>query len=491
MISLTLSGYSFRLNMILVSLLIFCVFSPQAEGQRKKKLKKFDATSHALNRLAFGPTTGQVPEVGVKGWEKWAEIQLNPESIDDDETQKMIDQKCPSLKATLSRLQTWRRLKNKERQKEKRRVKTELTDSVLLRAVYSKRQFNEVMVEFWRNHFNVDINKVPFLATHYEENVLRKHAFGKFDEFLLATAKHPAMLLYLDNRVSRRGNINENYAREIMELHTLGVDNGYTQQDVIELARVLTGWTSGWKGKKEYRQFFNAGAHDNGPATVVGLKLDGRGGEADGEKVIRYLAHHPNTARFISTKLCRYLVNDSPPETLIDKVSKVFQETGGDLREVYRAIIFSPEFIDGDNYRVKFKTPFEYLISSLRATDARIKSTKQLQRTLNLMGQPIYECVEPTGYYDQAETWLDPGVMIYRWNFALNLVQVKVKGVTIGEKFVDKVLKRRSQKSRAKYVILMVMPGSKDPSTETLVSRAKDIRVMVAAAMGSPGFQQQ
>ena len=485
---------SARLLVVAVALLTVSFTAASAEAQSTRQLRSFEVGSHVLNRLAFGPTTNEVPYVARMGWKEWVEGQLNPTSIDDKEVQELLGKKCPSLKMTVTKLQAFQQLKGQERQREKRRIKKELADSVLLRAVYSKRQFNEVIVEFWRNHFSVDVNKVPFLATSYEENVLRQHAFGTFEDLLLATAKHPAMLFYLDNYVSKKGNLNENYARELMELHTLGVDNGYTQADVIELARVLTGWTCGWRGRgaqREYRHFFNAAVHDSEPATVVGLNLAGTGGEADGEKAIRHLARHQNTARFISAKLCRYLVHDQPPVNLVDRVSAVFQKTGGDLREVYRAIIFSPEFMDGRNYRAKFKTPFEFLVSTLRTTDAQIQTTDRLIQSLKLMGQPIYECLEPTGYYDQAEAWLDPGVMIYRWNFALDLVRQKVKGVKIGKEFAEKVLLRPSSRSQAGMVIRMVMPGNNDVSTERLVARATDIRVMVAAALGSPGFQQQ
>jgi len=482
-----MTGSCVSKSTILMVLLISGFEFSSAQAKNYRKLSKLEATSHVLNRMAFGPRTDEVREVIKMSWRKWVEQQLNPQTLDDNRMQQILKKKCPSLKLSMTQLQKLDR-------KQRRRVKKELTDSVLLRAVYSKRQFKEVMVEFWRDHFNVDVNKVAFLATHYEENVLRSHVFGKFEDLLMATAKHPAMLVYLDNYVSRNHRLNENYARELMELHTLGVDNGYTQKDVIELARVLTGWTCGWRGqgaRREYIHFFNARVHDNKPATVVGLKLNGMGGESDGEKVIRYFANHPKTARFISTKLCRFLVNDEPSENLLNRVTAVFLESGGDLRKVYRAIVFSPEFMDVNNYRAKFKTPLEFMASTLRATDARIASTTRLNRALNLMGQPTYECLEPTGYNDSAEAWLDPGVMIYRWNFALDLVRNKVKGVKIGKKFVKNVLESRSQMDRTRRVIMMVIPGANDPFTKKLVSRASDIRVMVAAALGSPSFQQQ
>jgi uncharacterized protein (DUF1800 family) len=297
------------------------------------------------------------------------------------------------------------------------------------------------------------------------------------------------MLVYLDNYVSSKRGLNENYARELMELHTLGVDNYYTQPDVVALARVLTGWTCGWRGS-EYTFFFNPDAHDATPATVVGLELNGKGGQADGEKAIRHLANHEGTARFVCTKLCRYLVNDSPSAGLIDRVADVFRKTGGDLHAVYRAVIFSPEFIDSRNYRAKFKTPFEYTVSALRATAARLDSPERVFRELKLMGQPIYECEEPTGYADQREAWGDPGIMVYRWNFAIELVTDKVKGVAIGTSFAEEVLKSPPA-SRARKVMDLVLPGVSDTRTLWLSSQTTDARAMVAWALGSPSFQQQ
>ena len=468
--------------------------SESAGETEPRQLGGFEEASHVLNRLAFGPLPGQVEELAKSDWKRWAETQLEPEKIDDGKLEEYLAGKYPTLQKSITKLEgEYRNLSgnNKARNQLRRDVERELVDIVLLRAVFSQKQFQQVIVEFWRNHFNVDVNKVPLLATDYENNVLNKFAFGKFEDLLMATATHPAMMYYLDNYVSNASNLNENYAREIMELHTLGVDNGYTQDDVINMARTLTGWTTGWQGAN-YCFYFDPKIHHDQPVTVVGLQLDGQGGQADGERAIRHLAAHPNTARFISLKLCRYLVNDRPDDELVDRIAGVFQDTGGDLRQVYRAIIFSEEFVDSKNYRAKFKTPFEFVVSTLRATDSRIQSTNKLVKTLNLMGQPIYECLEPTGYYDQAEAWLDPGVMIYRWNFALDLVQNKVSGVRIGDDFAEQVQRsRKSASGRPRVVLRLVMPASNDVATEKLVARASDVRVMVAAALGSPGFQQQ
>ncbi len=461
--------------------------APAQQPAAEAKLTAMETASHVLNRLAFGPRPGQVTALAKDNWQKWVEEQLRPEAIDDSTVEKHVVGRCPSMSLTLAQLQRLEQAKTKRAAT--KILSDELREAVLLRAVYGKRQLQEVIVEFWRNHFNVDVNKVPRQAPHYEEHVLRRHTFGKFEDLLLAVAKHPAMLVYLDNYVSTKRGLNENYARELMELHTLGVDNGYTQPDVIALARTLTGWTCGWQGA-EYRFFFNAANHDTTPVTVVGLKLGGDGGIADGEKALRHLANHPGTARFIATKLCRYLVHDSPDPKLIDRTVGVYLKTGGDLRAVYRSILFDPEFVDRNNYRAKFKTPFEYVVSVLRATRARVDNPQQLFRELRLMGQPIYECEDPIGYSDQREAWLDPGIMVYRWNFAIALVTGKIKGVEVGQKFVEDIVKTPLA-SRPRRILELALPGASDPKVLALSSRTTDTRSMLAWALGSPSFQQQ
>jgi uncharacterized protein (DUF1800 family) len=473
----------------LVAACCLTIVSASRAEPPNRPLTRVEAANHALCRLAFGPQPHQLSEVARTGWKDWVERQLHPETIDDAALQARLSRDCPSLGMTPSELQ---RLANDERQT-RARINDELRNAVLLRAVYSQRQFQEVIVEFWRNHFNVDINKVPGLATHFEEHVLRKHAFGSFADLLMASAKHPAMLIYLDNYVSNRNGVNENYARELMELHTLGVDTGYTQADVEALARVLTGWTCGWQGDdketEEYGFYFRADAHDLLPATVVGMTL-GDGGISDGEKAIGHLARHDATARFISTKLCRYLVSDSPPDGLIQRVGEVFQAANGDLREVYRAIIFSPEFARSRSFRAKVKTPFEFTVSVLRATAAQVESPQQLFRELQLMGQPIYECTEPTGYSDLQEAWLDPGVMVYRWNFAIKLVRNEIQGVSCGPDFVQPVVQGLPTE-RAGKVMELLLPGLRDRGMERSLSLIADPRAMTAYALGSPAFQQQ
>jgi uncharacterized protein (DUF1800 family) len=338
----------------------------------------------------------------------------------------------------------------------------ELAEAKLLRAIYSNRQLDEVMTDFWFNHFNVFIGKGPdrYMVSAYERDVIRPHALGKFKDILAATAKSPAMLFYLDNWQSvgpnselalygpgrfagRRGRfprprpqaknrpsgLNENYAREIMELHTLGVDGGYTQKDVTELAKVLTGWTiekpqlgGGFK--------FNERAHEPGPKYVLGRKI-GEHGEKEGEEMLDVLAHHPATAKFISRKLAMRFVSDNPPQTLVDRMTDTFLKKDGDIREVLRTMFHSPEFWAADAYRAKMKTPFEFVASAVRASGADIQNALPLVGTLNRMGMPLYAMQPPTGYSMKAEAWVNSSALLNRMNFALQLASGKLPGTSL------------------------------------------------------------
>jgi uncharacterized protein (DUF1800 family) len=338
----------------------------------------------------------------------------------------------------------------------------ELAEAKLLRAVYSNRQLDEVMTDFWFNHFNVFIGKGPdrYMVSAYERDVIRPHALGKFKDILAATTKSPAMLFYLDNWQSvgpnselalygpgrfagRRGRfprprpqaknrpsgLNENYAREIMELHTLGVDGGYTQKDVTELAKVLTGWTiekpqlgGGFK--------FNERAHELGNKYVLGRKI-GEHGEKEGEEMLDVLAHHPSTAKFISRKLAMRFVSDNPPQSLVDRMADTFLEKDGDIREVLRTMFHSPEFWAADAYRAKMKTPFEFVASAARASGADIQNALPLVGTLNRMGMPLYAMQPPTGYSMKAEAWVNSSALLNRMNFALQLASGKLPGTSL------------------------------------------------------------
>jgi uncharacterized protein (DUF1800 family) len=339
----------------------------------------------------------------------------------------------------------------------------ELSEAKLLRAIYSDRQLEEVMTDFWYNHFNVFIGKGPdrYMITAYERDVIRPHALGKFQDLLAATAKSPAMLFYLDNwqsvgpnsdlalygpgrRMGRRGRfarprpqqaknrpsgLNENYAREIMELHTLGVDGGYTQKHVTELAKVLTGWSID-KPQLGGSFHFNERAHEPGAKYVLGRKI-GEHGEKEGEEMLDALAHHPSTAKFISRKLAMRFVSDNPPQSLINRMAETFQKKDGDIREVLRTMFHSPEFWSADSYRAKLKTPFEFVASSVRASGADIQNALPLVGTLNRMGMPLYGMQPPTGYSMKAEAWVNSSALLARMNFALALGSGRLPGSSL------------------------------------------------------------
>jgi len=322
-------------------------------------------------------------------------------------------------------------------------VAFDLSEGKLYRAILSNRQLEEQLVDFWYNHFNVFLDKGAdrYLVPTYEREAIRPHVLGKFRDLLEATAQSPAMLFFLDNWESvgpdtspRRGNaqrpargLNENYARELMELHTLGVDGGYTQEDVTEVARCFTGWTI-----RPPRQggdfFYNDRMHDKGKKTVLGVKIPAGGGRDDAEKVLDILSRHPATARFISKKLAQRFVADDPPPKLIDKMAKTFRDKDGDIREVMKTMLTSDEFFSQASYRAKVKTPFEMIVSAVRATGAQVDFAFPLARQIADLGQPLYRKLEPTGYSDANSEWINSAALLARMNFALSLAQNKIPG---------------------------------------------------------------
>jgi len=328
----------------------------------------------------------------------------------------------------------------------------ELQQAKLLRAAFSERQLQEVMTDFWFNHFNVFGQKDAdrWLLTPYERDAIRPHALGRFKELLVATAQSPAMLFYLDNFMSqaeqppppqrfaadgnplpppRRPGLNENYARELMELHTLGVDGGYTQEDVVAVARCLTGWTLGPRGNMSFA--FRPRAHDRGEKVVLGTRIAPGGGIEDGLRVLDLLAKHPSTARFISRKLCQRFVADEPPQSLVDRAAETFTETGGDIREVVRAILTSPEFYSPGHYRNKVKSPLELVASAIRATGASTDGAQPLIQTIARMGEPLYLCQPPTGYKEDSSEWLSNATLLERMNFAVSLISNRINGTRV------------------------------------------------------------
>ena len=346
-------------------------------------------------------------------------------------------------------------------------INEELMQAKLLRAIYSDRQFEEVMTDFWFNHFNVFINKGPdrYFLTSYERDVIRPHALGKFEDLLVATAKSPAMLFYLDNFLSvgpnsqsalgvpkysvhprrryppvamQRGKgkgkrassgLNENYGRELMELHTLGVNGGYTQHDVTEVARVFTGWTiedprKGGAFKYDDRM------HDPGEKIVLGHRIK-YSGEKEGMQVLHLLAHNPATAHFVCNKIAMRFVSDTPPPALVDRMAQTFLKKDGDIREVLKTMFKSPEFWSDDAYRAKVKTPLEFVVSAVRATNADVTDPMTLVRQLANLGMPLYGMQPPTGYSMLAESWVNSSALLGRMNFSLALMSGKMKGVQV------------------------------------------------------------
>jgi uncharacterized protein (DUF1800 family) len=325
-------------------------------------------------------------------------------------------------------------------------VYRDLAEAKMLRAIYSNRQLEEQLDDFWYNHFNVFADKGAdrYLITEYERDAIRPHVLGKFRDLLEATAKSPAMLFYLDNWQSvgpnapqsrgqgnkgKRG-LNENYGRELMELHTLGVDGGYTQKDVTEVARCFTGWTIN-QPQRGGKFVFNPRLHDNGEKIVLGVTIPAGGGESDGEKVLGILAHSQATARFISKKLAMRFVADDPPATLVNRLSDVFLKTDGDIRQVMAAMIDSKEFWSVGAYRSKVKSPFEMVASSVRAVNGSVDVAFPLVNQVAQLGEPLYRKLEPTGYPNSSAQWANSAGLMARMNFALQLASNKVPGVKV------------------------------------------------------------
>ena len=520
---------------------------------------------HVLNRLGFGAMPGDVDRVRRMGLDKYIDQQLRPETIADQAmtarlgeldtlilnsrelakdyfmpaqmAQRRAKQQAaaqPSDTATDKR--DARTPEQMQVMQAQRQVFTDLSQQKILRAVYSERQLNEVLVDFWFNHFNVFAGKglTRNYLTEYERDAIRPHVFGKFRDLLEATAKSPAMLFYLDNWQSaapegartaapnkrnrinpanprrpfgrsgqtfpRQGTVadlpanaqnrkarglNENYARELMELHTLGVDGGYTQKDVQEVARAFTGWTIA-NPRQGGGFVFDPRMHDDGEKIVLGHKIKAGGGQRDGEEVLEILATHPSTARFITTKLARRFVADEPPQSLVDRAAARFRETKGDLREVVRAIVTSKEFFAPEVYRAKVKTPFEFVASAVRATEADSINAMPLVQTLRELGMPPYQCQPPTGYADKAEAWVNTGALLNRMNFAVALTEGRVRGVrATGASGGESIQAARDE------IVDRVLAGDLSSSTRDTVAKASRPSQAVALLLGSPEFQRR
>jgi uncharacterized protein (DUF1800 family) len=570
------------------------------------ELTEDEAILHAMNRLAYGPRPGDVEQVRRMGLEKWIEQQLHPETINDADLNLRLE-RYPTLAMSSKRLleefphpdqnakqqgltkeQAKQQYEDQQKAKQQQaeaqiivtgndnldkaqqqlaklqgpnRIIAELSMAKVDRAVYSNRQLEAVMEDFWFNHFNVFANKGDdkWFLTAYERDTIRPHAIGKFSELLLATAKSPAMLYFLDNYLSadpaavarqealknfRRARyqgafaggsmptpgtfpgpatsgpvpapnaapkkpdrgLNENYGREVMELHTVGVDAGYTQQDVIQMAECLTGWTI-HEPRKDPQFFFDEKIHDQAKKVVMGRAFN-YGGEKDGEEALKMLASQPATARFISTELARHFVSDNPPAPLLARMAKSFTASNGDIRTVLRTMIYSPEFWSKDAYRSKVKTPFELVASTSRALNAESTITLPLSQWVGRMGEPLYLCQPPTGYSDKAETWVNTGALLNRLNFALAFAGDKMGGATVD---LNPMLGEEASKDPSAALarsIQTFLDGQITPSTQaTLEARLKDPQILqarlddpvkqvneglvVGLVLGTPEFQRR
>ncbi len=374
-------------------------------------------------------------------------------------------------------------------------VNQDLVEAKLLRAIYSDRQLEEVLTDFWYNHFNVFLDKGAdrYMVTTYEREVIRPHVLGHFKDLLLATAQSPAMMFYLDNWQSKangkgRQGLNENYGRELMELHTLGVDGGYTQQDVTEVARCFTGWTI-----REPRQGgdfeFNEKVHDKGEKHVLGVTIPAGGGMGDGLKVLDILARHPATANFISKSLAIRFVSDDPPAALVEKMAATFQKTDGDLREVMRTMLHAPEFWDPANFRAKMKSPLEMVASAVRAVNGDVDFAQNLAGQLNQLGEPLYRKLEPTGYSNRGSEWMNSASLLARMNFGIALAQGKIAGVKVdAAQFAVAVDPSRIERN---ILLTDASPAARD-AIQTGLDQQQQLGAMAAGlTLGSPDFQRR
>ena len=393
---------------------------------------EIDPDFHLLSRAAFGPWPGDLDRMRRMGREAWIEEQLHPERISDAACDLRAE-RFESLFFSAGDAYEFR----------KPVLREEITRHSLLRAIYSRRQLFEVMVEFWTDHLNIDLEKGDciYLKPSDDRDVIRKHALGNFRDLIRASATSPAMLVYLDGRSNKviKGQArktNENYARELMELHTMGVNGGYTQHDVAEAARCLSGWSFDAKrffAVNQSEPFFRMDWHDDGEKTVLGRVIPAGGGKRDIETLVDLVCGHPSTARYIATKLCRRFVSQSPPSSLVERAAAEFTRTKGEIKPLLRVILRSEEFAASRGQLLK--RPFKFIVSALRALAADTHAEKPVLEPLNRMGHGLFQYPTPDGYPDEETPWM--GTLLWRWNFALALAAGKVPGVRLDLRALD------------------------------------------------------
>lgn len=430
-----------------------------------------DFTHHVLNRCTFGPRPGD-RSLLERGFEAWLNEQLQPEDI--------ADPLCDRTIASIERIHKHRGELYSE---DPRILLHDLVRARILRAVYSRRQLLEVMVDLWTDHFNIAWSKgnCRWLKVSDDLEVIRPHALGKFRDLVRATATSPAMLIYLDGHdnkvVHPEDKPNENHARELLELHTLGVNGGYTQQDVLEAARCMSGWTYGHKflfgGVSRVR--FDPKRHDNGEKKVLGEKIPANGGADDLERLIDIVCRHPSTSRYIAQRFARVFIADTPPPETVDAIAATYRTSGGDIRRMLRTVLEQKAF--REQRGTLFKRPFRYVTSVLRSTDANTNGGIIVQKRLRRMGQAPFEYPTPDGYPLESEPWL--GSLLWRWNFSLDLLAGRISRTT-----VDK--EQLVQRFGAHEQVLAHILGRSPTDLELEQMKGED---GIAIALSSPEFQ--
>jgi uncharacterized protein (DUF1800 family) len=539
-----------------------------------------EQVQQVLNRLTFGARPGDAEKVRAMGIDKWVDLQLNPDRILDSAGNDVVAKYSIFSTPTDDIVRQFEELQRLQRQVKKadandttmskpemrqqvlaqnpqlaqaaqrnQQLVGEVQSAQLARAVTSERQLNEVMVDFWENHFSVFAGKgqTRLYLAQYDRDVIRPHAMGKFRDLLGTVAHSPAMLFFLDNWESaadsthptlaagrgpggrgfgglrpgagqlppavrerlmnatpeerqrilqqaqqrgRRG-LNENYARELMELHTLGVDGGYSQKDVQEVARALTGWTF---NRQSGEFVFNPAIHDAGEKTILGQKFPAGHGEDEGDRVLDLVARHPSTAHFIVTKLARHFVSDDPPKALVDRCANTFTKTDGDIRETVRCVVTSPEFFSRAAYRAKVKTPFEVVASALRAVNATPDPTPRSAQIVARLGQPIFGRQTPDGWPDRGDAWMNTGAILNRINFGLSLAAGQVPGAQLANWPDYSTLSTQPRAQQVDAVVKSMLGGQVSAETrqvlmsgENPMLSANDVNGMVDSSAMSMG----
>ena len=534
-----------------------------------------DSALHVLNRLAYGPTPGLVARIARDGVMRWVDAQLAVDGPDDPGLKDVLAQfdllrtspedllrsyrqvqmerrevkRAAAADSMLSPQERLRRASPEARQL--RGLGLELPELVVVRGVESDRQLAEIMADFWTNHFNVFVGKNldRVYLPDYIEHTIRPRVFGRFEDLLIATAKSPAMMIYLDNAESvapgarppqmdrlarqrfplftrgfrgrpgrfpmpiggagsdsarrlaaqrRPTGLNENYARELMELHTLGVDGGYTQRDVTEVARVLTGWSV--RPPPQGGGFaFNDWAHDRGEKTVLGQDFPAGYGEDEGVRLLKLLAEHPSTMHFVGGKLCARFVSDTPPDGCVDDAVMAWKRTGGDIREVLRAIFHSPDFWAAPNTGNKVKTPLEFVVSAVRAVGGVPDTTPRLANAVARLGQPLYQHVAPNGYAEHEEDWVNSGALLGRMNVAVALAANRLPGVTVNPDLDGVLPLAADHEALVQAVDRLILGGKMSAQTrKAILDQLADVAdpvqaraLAVGLALGGPEFQRQ